>query len=40
VELLPKGWTGARAARLFHRQHATWVQAATREWERISAQAA
>jgi phenylacetic acid degradation operon negative regulatory protein len=35
-ELLPRGWIGARAAKLFHRQHAKWIDAATREWQRIS----
>lgn len=39
-ELLPSKWIGARAAKLFHRQHARWIQAATREWQRISAHAA
>jgi phenylacetic acid degradation operon negative regulatory protein len=38
-ELLPKEWIGARAARLFHRQHAKWLPEATREWARISRQA-
>jgi phenylacetic acid degradation operon negative regulatory protein len=37
VELLPRNWIGSRAAKLFHRQHAKWIDAATREWERISA---
>ncbi|MFB4268145.1 PaaX family transcriptional regulator C-terminal domain-containing protein [Nonomuraea sp. GTA35] len=37
AELLPAGWRGARAARLFHEQHARWAPAALREWERISA---
>lgn len=35
-ELLPKGWSGVRAAKLFHRQHAKWEPAAIREWGRIS----
>lgn len=35
-ELLPDRWSGARAARLFHRQHSRWESAATREWGRIS----
>ncbi|MEJ3742692.1 PaaX family transcriptional regulator C-terminal domain-containing protein [Actinomycetes bacterium KLBMP 9797] len=39
-ELLPKGWSGIRAAKLFHRQHAKWEPAATREWGRISRRAA
>jgi phenylacetic acid degradation operon negative regulatory protein len=38
-ELLPPNWIGARAATLFHRQHTKWIQAATREWQRISASA-
>ncbi|GIG99069.1 hypothetical protein Pma05_56420 [Plantactinospora mayteni] len=38
AELLPPGWIGLRAAELFHRQHAEWEPAATREWERISRQ--
>jgi phenylacetic acid degradation operon negative regulatory protein len=36
-ELLPERWSGVRAARLFHRQHAKWLPAATREWQQISA---
>ncbi|WP_422768834.1 PaaX family transcriptional regulator C-terminal domain-containing protein [Plantactinospora sp. WMMC1484] len=39
-ELLPERWSGTRAARLFHRQHARWEPAATREWGRVSRQAA
>jgi phenylacetic acid degradation operon negative regulatory protein len=35
-KLLPSGWSGVRAAKLFHRQHAKWEPDATREWERIS----
>jgi phenylacetic acid degradation operon negative regulatory protein len=35
-ELLPAEWIGARAAKLFHRQHAKWLPEATREWGRIS----
>ncbi|HVQ96061.1 MAG TPA: PaaX family transcriptional regulator C-terminal domain-containing protein [Mycobacteriales bacterium] len=38
AELLPARWIGARAARHFHRQHAKWEPAATREWARISRQ--
>jgi phenylacetic acid degradation operon negative regulatory protein len=37
AELLPPRWIGARAAKLFGRQHARWLPAATREWQRISA---
>ncbi|HKT02811.1 MAG TPA: PaaX family transcriptional regulator C-terminal domain-containing protein [Rugosimonospora sp.] len=35
-QLLPTNWIGARAAKLFHRQHAKWLPDATREWELIS----
>jgi len=35
-ELLPARWVGVRAAKLFHRQHARWLPAATREWRRIA----
>lgn len=35
-ELLPPGWIGIRAARVFHRLHAEWEPAALREWDRIS----
>jgi phenylacetic acid degradation operon negative regulatory protein len=38
-ELLPSEWIGARAAKLFRRQHAKWLPEATREWGRISRQA-
>jgi len=38
-QLLPAGWIGTRAATLFRRQHANWLPAATREWERISEEA-
>jgi len=37
--LLPEGWIGSRAVQLFRRQHAKWLPAATREWNRISAEA-
>ncbi|MEU7742622.1 hypothetical protein [Nonomuraea sp. NPDC049158] len=33
---MPSGWSGARAAKLFHRQHARWEPDAMCEWERIS----
>jgi phenylacetic acid degradation operon negative regulatory protein len=39
VELLPEGWIGIRAAKLFQRQRARWEPAATREWARISREA-
>lgn len=39
MELLPAGWIGARAAKLFRRQHAKWLPNAAQEWERISSQA-
>jgi phenylacetic acid degradation operon negative regulatory protein len=38
-DLLPAEWIGARAVKLFHRQHAKWLPAATREWGQISRQA-
>jgi phenylacetic acid degradation operon negative regulatory protein len=34
-ELLPAGWSGIRAARLFHRLHGRWRPAAMAEWRRI-----
>jgi phenylacetic acid degradation operon negative regulatory protein len=37
-ELLPPGWIGIRAAKLFQRRHEEWEPAATREWQRISKQ--
>jgi phenylacetic acid degradation operon negative regulatory protein len=36
-ELLPAGWSGIRAARLFHRLHGRWRPAAMAEWRRICA---
>jgi phenylacetic acid degradation operon negative regulatory protein len=36
TDLLPTAWVGTRAAKLFRRQHATWLPAATREWDQIS----
>jgi phenylacetic acid degradation operon negative regulatory protein len=35
-QLLPTGWSGARAAQLFQRQRAAWSGAAQAEWSRIS----
>lgn len=35
-ELLPARWSGVRAAKLFHRQHARWSPAAVGEWRRIT----
>jgi phenylacetic acid degradation operon negative regulatory protein len=35
-ELFASAWIGTRAAKLFRRQHAKWIDAATREWHRIS----
>lgn len=32
-ELLPEPWSGAAAARTFHRLHAQWTPAALREWQ-------
>jgi len=37
AELLPAGWSGIRAAKLFHRQHGRWRPAAMAEWRRICA---
>jgi phenylacetic acid degradation operon negative regulatory protein len=37
--LLPEGWIGAPAGRLFRRQHARWLPSATREWTLISREA-
>jgi len=34
--LLPAGWSGARAARLFARRHAKWSADAIRQWEDIN----
>jgi phenylacetic acid degradation operon negative regulatory protein len=34
-ELLPAGWSGIRAARLFYRLHGRWRPAAMAEWRRI-----
>ena len=34
-ELLPVGWNGIRAAKLFHRQQERWRPAAMAEWRRI-----
>jgi phenylacetic acid degradation operon negative regulatory protein len=36
-ELLPTGWSGIRAARLFHRLHGRWRPDAMAEWRRICA---
>ncbi len=35
AELLPAGWSGIRAARLFHRQHGQWRPEAMAEWRRL-----
>jgi phenylacetic acid degradation operon negative regulatory protein len=35
-ELLPARWSGARAAKLFQRQHAKWSVDARAEWHRIN----
>jgi phenylacetic acid degradation operon negative regulatory protein len=32
-ELLPAGWTGAKATEIFHTRHAEWHEAAQREWD-------
>jgi phenylacetic acid degradation operon negative regulatory protein len=36
-ELLPTGWSGIRAAKVFHRQHGRWRPAAMAEWRRLCA---
>jgi phenylacetic acid degradation operon negative regulatory protein len=33
--LLPKNWSGAKAADLFHRQHAAWRTVAQQHWDEI-----
>jgi phenylacetic acid degradation operon negative regulatory protein len=37
-ELLPAGWRGHEAARLFERLHARWSAAAQAEWKRLNDQ--
>jgi len=37
ADLLPAGWSGIRAAELFHREHERWRPAAMAEWRRICA---
>jgi phenylacetic acid degradation operon negative regulatory protein len=32
-ELLPSGWSGAKAVEVFHTRHAEWHEAAQREWD-------
>ena len=34
--LLPAGWSGSKAAGLFHRRHAEWDGAASRAWDEMS----
>jgi phenylacetic acid degradation operon negative regulatory protein len=36
-ELLPANWSGARAAALFHRNHAAWRDAAQQSWDDLAA---
>ncbi|GAA2409147.1 PaaX family transcriptional regulator C-terminal domain-containing protein [Actinomadura vinacea] len=36
VELLPEGWTGARAFALFHERHDAWRPAADRRWRAMT----
>ena len=36
ADLLPEHWSGARAGRLFERQHARWAADARAEWHRIT----
>lgn len=35
-QLLPAGWSGVRAAALFHDRHARWSPRAIQEWEQLS----
>lgn len=35
-KLLPPGWSGARAAELFHSRHAEWNPVALRRWEELA----
>jgi len=35
-ELLPTGWSGARAFELFHERHAAWHTAAERYWQALT----
>jgi phenylacetic acid degradation operon negative regulatory protein len=34
-DLLPAGWLGTDAARLFHGRHAQWRDGAERHWARL-----
>lgn len=36
ARLLPAGWSGAKAADLFHGRHAEWSAAALRHWEELT----
>jgi len=36
TELLPPGWSGAKATALFHGKHAEWSTAAQRRWEELN----
>ncbi|WP_084144660.1 PaaX family transcriptional regulator [Amycolatopsis jejuensis] len=36
-ELLPAGWSGAKAAELFHRKHVEWRPAAQAYWDELTA---
>ncbi|UUU20507.1 PaaX family transcriptional regulator [Streptomyces sp. DSM 40750] len=36
-QLLPAGWSGAKAADLFHGRHAEWTPAALRRWDELTA---
>jgi len=36
ADLLPEGWSGARAARLFEERHADWAPQAMTEWQQIT----
>jgi phenylacetic acid degradation operon negative regulatory protein len=40
ASLLPRRWSGTRAAELFRRRHADWVTAARAEWTQLNELAA
>lgn len=37
VRLLPNGWSGLKAAELFHSKHAQWRERAQRQWDELVA---
>ncbi|MGH3950754.1 MAG: PaaX family transcriptional regulator [Pseudonocardiaceae bacterium] len=38
--LLPRNWSGAQAAELFHRKHVEWREAAQQHWDQFSSEQA